>query len=257
MTENSEISTDVTASVAGAMAGILIGGPAGAVVGAIVAPVVADIGKRMLSPKEVTRVDCLQFLVAERVAENVSNDVALRSDLSSSQDIQRQMSELFEGFLLKARGMYEEKKLPLLANLCARSFFTNTPLENILRSLSITDRLSYRQLVILSLFNPFRIDPTTNTSDLTKYPLRSLQNQIGDEYSLGVVLDLWDLVQQGLLTQTASDHVTLEAVLVPGDIIPGRLELSYLGRLLHNLLMLSTVEELDKESVVSVLSKTL
>lgn len=254
---NAEVALDVGASVFGAALGATIGGPPGSIVGAIVAPVIADFGKRMLSPKEVSRVERLQSLVADSVAKSVANNAALRVDLTSSEDIQRQISQLFEGFLLKARGMYEEKKLPLLANLCARSFFTNTPLENVLRSLKLTEDLSYRQLIILSLYNPFRIDPSVNTSGLSQRSLRSVQNEIGDEYSLGVVLDLWDLVQQGILIQTSDDLVTPVAVIAPGDIIPGRLELGYPGRLLHNGLGLSSITGSEQKPIIAVLSRSL
>jgi hypothetical protein len=253
--EDKEVALDIGASTTGAIFGFTIGGPLGLVMGAIISPVIADFGKRVLSPNEVSRVERFQRIVADKVTENLAGGGVLRSDLDSSEDIKRQIIQLFEGFLLKARGMYEEKKIPFLANLCARSFFTNTPLENILGSLNLAEELSYRQLVIVSLFNPFRVDASTNTSGLSQHSLGSVSHLIGDEYSIGVALDLWDLVRKGVLMQTSLDLVTPEVVISPGNIIPGRLELGYPGRLLHNGLILRDIPQDDRAPIIAVLSQ--
>lgn len=253
--ENREVISDAGAAATGALVGLAIGGPPGSVVGAIAAPVIADFGRRMLSPKETSRVDEFEKLVADKVTYSLKHGSVLRSDLDSSEAIRARVSELFESFLLKARGTFEERKLPYLANLCARSFFTNTPIENMLIALEWAEKLSYRQYTMLSLFNPFRVNPKSNTSGLSQHSLQSVSRLIGDEYSQGIILELWDLVKSDLLMQMMEDLVTPVALVVPGSIIPGRLELGYTGRLLHIGMGLDDIPVVDRTPIIEALSK--
>lgn len=241
----------VVEPVIDAASGLVVAGsalinPVLGVASAVIAPIFQDLSKRMLSPKEISRIDKVKELTTLKIQEELDRGTPLRSDLQGS-GVEERIQELVEGTLLTARNSYEEKKLPLIANLCSRSLFTNTPIENMSQTLMIAERLSYRQLCIVSLYSKaeFGFSPT-----LLDEQARTKWNT--DEYWLGVYNDLLYLIEENILVQ-AKDNVK-HIVGTIGDIIPNLVRPTYLGSLLINGMLLDTIPTEDTQKVQEILS---
>lgn len=131
---------DFGGNAAIALAGVSTAGPPG-----LLASGLLIAGKRILTSvltqKEKDRTEKVYEMAVKQVLEKLEDGATPRKDLSKERYI-----ELTEGTLLKAKDSYEEKKLPLIANLLATTPFTNTPIENMNQTLIYAEQLSYRQL---------------------------------------------------------------------------------------------------------------
>lgn len=228
------------------VAGAAIINPVLGIASAVVAPVFQDLSKRMLSPKEISRIDKVKELTTLKIQEELGRGAGLRADLQKP-GVEDNLQELVEGSLLTARSAYEEKKLPLIANLCSRALFTNTPIENMSQTLIIAERLSYRQLCIVSLYSKaeFGFSP-----ELLSEQARTKWNT--DEYWLGVYNDLLYLLEENILVQAENNIKHIVGTI--GDIIPNLIRPTYLGSLLINGMLLDTIPEDDTRKLKEILS---
>jgi hypothetical protein len=240
-----DFANNATARIIGVAAGFATAGPLGAVVGLAVESVAEDVVKRFLSPKELTRIEKVLELAAIKHDEHIKKGLALRDDIDRDK-----YEEFFEGMLLKARESHEEKKIPLLANLFARVPFTNTPIENMMQTLIYAEQLSYRQLCILSViqFAVFR------SSLLSNSEYRDIRKQRPDEKTEGIFQDMFYMMRQGFIGQSRDEGRSLINITIPADIMPAYVVLLYPGMLLYNGLDLVSVEEVDRKSIIDVLT---
>lgn len=246
---------DIAGAATGAAIG-LVGGPggvvggaaAGAALGRVLGRVGAEIRKRRLGPREEVRVGAAAAFAGERIQERLSAGHTPRDDGFFDGGAQGESSsaeELLEGVLLKARDSYEERKTRHLGVLYGNLAFhpeISAGFANYL--VALLGSLTYRQLVVLAI-----------ASDVRKEHLRSADYR-GDDAALGklglegqgLLTEIFDLYQRGLLSDTAG-----EAWLSVPDVAPGRLRAQGAGHVLVQLAELATVDDDFRRSVEATL----
>lgn len=240
----SDLAIDTSTATIGAALG-LVGGPVGVIVGAAIGVATADLMKA-LSKREATRVSKVLELAAESVRQRIQEGASPRQVMD-----QREAESLVEGVLIKARQSYEEKKLPLLANLLATAPFTGTPIVNMIATVAIIERLSYRQLCIVSVipgYDPHRLQPLSS-STIGELFAKHRVGEVGE----GVLADLMDLIRQGLVAQVVGG--VIQDGLPPGQMRVNLLRLTYPARLVSNGARLqATIPEDDLAELRSILA---
>jgi hypothetical protein len=247
-------------AVAGSAIGFMTGGPPGAVAGAItgtLAPLAVntlrligiDVSNRLLSPREQTRIGAVLSLAAVGIQERLAAGHQIRDDVNTNR-----FGELLEGSLLAARNAYEEKKIPLLANLLESSVFPGFHMSDLLAALIMSERLSYRQLLTLAV-----IGQNCESGGFDNlYSLRTERVPrivvIGiSESERGIMSELLYLYQVGLLAQKFEHGDRTGIIRSVQDIIPADLFLSYLGLVLYRGLKLDLVAREEIREIVSIL----
>lgn len=211
---------------------MVFGGPVGAVIGAATGPIVEDVLSRLLSKKEKQRIEKVAEYAVKKINEQLQIGI---SPIKNPND--PSYKELFEGTLLAARDSFEDKKIPLLANLVATAPFTSTPTDNLVQTLKTAESLSYRQLCILSV-----LGKSQNGKGLSDISFREKYPKTTKESIEGTLFDVYSLIGLGLIAQMQSEN-NIEGLLVIGDIIPNKLRLFYPGRLLFNGLQLDAISD--------------
>lgn len=242
-----DVAIDTGASVVGAGVGLLILGPPGAFTGAATAPILADVLKRFLSKKEKTRIQKVAE-IANKLIQKKINKGAKPTDNAKNPKV----GELFEGTLLAAKDSYEEKKIPLFANLFATAPFTNTPINNMVQTLIMAEQLSYRELCIVSVIG---WNEWNKLSKLTDKPLYSIKDrELPDENTQGIYEDINHLLVLGIIGQVFDKKAGVVAVASGSQFIaPANLILLYPGKLLFNGMQLDFVDKKDFTDIVDVL----
>ncbi len=208
-TELVQSGAEIAGSITGAAIG-LMGGPAGALGGAALGVVVgralskvgADIQRRLLGPREQTRIGAALAFATTRIANRVAAGHILRQDqfFTTEGDIQDNRppaEELLEGILLKARDAYEEKKVPLIGSLFANVGF-HPEISPIYAGylIKLAGELSYNQLVALAVGrdvgNKSRLRNQDYRSDPAGVEALGLNGQ-------GLLTEIYDLYQRGLV----------------------------------------------------------
>lgn len=243
-----DIVGDLAPSVGLAVAGAAIGGIPGAIVGGLsglVAPVLKDVLARSLSIQEKERIELVAKLAQNKIQEQLDKGLKPRKDFD-----RQKAGELFEGVLLKAKDMYEAKKLPFIANLFARAPFTNTPIENMNQTLIHAEQLSYRQLCVLSIIGLNEWDKKLSLSDK---PFMHEKKKMYEEKAEGIYQDILSMIQLGLIGQITPNTKAVQYINTVGYIVPKELVLFYPGRLLFNGLQLDYIDEADRELIIDSL----
>lgn len=195
-----EVGSNAVGGAVGAVAGSLLGGPVGAAVGGywgtVFTPVITNLAKRLLSPQELERMELVQKLGKKKFEENIDKGCKVREDLSKEK-----LTQLAEGILLTSRDAYEEKKIPLLANLVATAPFTSTPIENMTQTLHEAERLSYRQLCLLAIIDRNEYGEGIGLSNL---PFIKEKNKHHNEYVEGIYQDLNLMIVDGIIALISS-----------------------------------------------------
>lgn len=203
--------TEITGSSGGAVVGFflggLIGGPGGAAGGAalgtLTQKILVDLANKVLSQREKVRVGAVAFFAIQKITERLENNDSLRNDsfFQSETGAQSNGEQLFEGVLLKARNEYQEKKIRYFGFFYANLAFA----ENIAPAtanclLKIMERLTYRQMVLLSLIKregPIDMEALRRFKhrdpDLEALKREEMDLHSSDLGSLGLVLgnDAW------------------------------------------------------------------
>lgn len=206
-TELVQSGAEIAGSVVGAAVG-LIGGPAaalggaamGATVGRVLSRVGADIQRRLLGPREQTRIGAALAFATNRISEQVQAGRLLRQDhffQAQNQNERPAAEELLEGILLKARDAYEEKKIPLMGNLYANiAFHPEVSPLYAGHLIKLAGELSYNQLVALAvgrdMANKSRLRDRDYRSDTNAVEALGLNGQ-------GLITEIYDLYQRGLV----------------------------------------------------------
>lgn len=244
--ELAELSIDAGSGLVGVVAGLTIAGPPGAILGAIVTPVAGRLLKRILTKREKSRIQKTIELSSQKFEENIKKGAGLRKDLNVLQ-----FQQLTEGILLKAKDTYEEKKIPLIANLLANAPFTSTPLDNLNQSLIYAEQLSYRQLCLIAIIGTGWGEKV----GLTDKPLIKQDKKMQlDETVEGVYSDLNHLLVLGILGQVFSKEAGPAIASGMYLISPANLELLYPGRLLYNGMLLGAMDLSELNSFIKILS---
>ena len=152
---------NVTSAAVGALLGdplaaAAVGGATGTVFSTTLAKVGAEIEQRLLSPRETARVGAVLALGAAAVRERLDQGEQLRADgfFDSGNDGRSSADEVIESVLLRSQREPEEKKLPYMAHLLASVAFDDQIGVEMTHQLSkVAERLTYRQLCILTLVN--------------------------------------------------------------------------------------------------------
>ncbi|MDH5533333.1 MAG: hypothetical protein OEX81_02815 [Candidatus Pacebacteria bacterium] len=243
-----DLGVETGVGLAGAGAGFAIAGPIGALLGPAISPVVSDFLKRALTKREKDKIEKVAIMAIQSINEKISKGSKPKFDTKKKKD---KAKELFEGVLLNARDTYEEKKLPLIANIFAVAPFTNSPVENLIQALSIAERLTYRQLCILTIVgnNGYANSPILSDKQFKEQHV----DKAHDEFRDGIYYDILLMINQGILVQMESDFSHISGMVVIADIIPQRLRLYALGRLMFNAMMLDSIEEKDLTEIREIL----
>ncbi len=251
--ENTSIETATSAggAVFGMIVGNAIGGPEGVLLGGywgtVVTPIITSLAKTYLLPRELKRMELVYNLGKEKYNKLLKQGAKHRKDILLEQSIC-----LTEGILLKSKDSYEEKKIPLLANLVAHSPFTNTPIDNMLQTLHEADRLSYRQLCLLSIIDSNGYGKDRIKLKLSKSPFIEEKNKHLNELALGVYQDLNLMIVDGII-MIANENSNAMMAAGTQYIVPYNLRLLYPGTLLVNGLELSSIPDCDINPLIKIL----
>jgi hypothetical protein len=204
-------SADVAGNMIGVAAGALCEPPTGAIVGAMVGPTIshvlqkigAELSERRLGKREEKRVGTVFVHAIRKVDINLRTGKRIRRDgfFDEQPDGRSAADEIVEGVLTVSQREYEERKIPLYADLLANLAFTtqyDRPYCNLL--IRIAEQLSYRQLCLLALV-------TNNTSALEFRSLRKHERELSDS-QLAVLQELLVLHIRGVINDN-SDTVWL------------------------------------------------
>lgn len=222
------------AAVGGAV-GFVTGGPGGAALGgalgAALAHGVEETAERVLSRREKIRVGAAASYAIDFVRDRLLAGDLPREDgfFDNFEFGTSPAAEIFDGVLSKAKGDYEERKARFYGK-----FFSNVAFDSSCsRSeanyfLHLLDRLTYSQLVIVSLF--------AGSSRFSQLPDHSYENKNMNPELSQTLLATFELSQLGLVKLWISgrDDVA-EALLDLGDIRPRDMRLSLSGKRLHEL----------------------
>jgi hypothetical protein len=190
-----------TLSVAAAVTGAAIGGAPGALAGKAIDIVGGEVLDRALAREERRRTEGLFKAAKARLEERLARGERLRDDdfFTTPPSLARRMSspwgaprppahEIFEAVLLCAGRTYEESKLPHLAELpIALAFDPEVSPSYAHYLVRIADRLSYRQLLLLQIFNGDSLEPGLTDGD------------VRPDSRTGVGMEMEELARAGLL----------------------------------------------------------
>ena len=239
----------------GMAVGNAVGGSVGAAVGgywgAVVTPVMASLAKSLLIPRQLERMERVHELGKQKYKAALEKGSRPRAGISFEEYVQ-----FTEGILLTSKDTYEEKKIPLLANLVAHTPFTNTPIDNMLQTLHEAERLSYRQLCLLSVIDHNDYERDREQLALSKVPFRNEKDKHLNELAEGVYQDLNLMVVDGIIAMVASEEAGAMMASGAQFITPYDLRLLYPGRLLVNGLELAGISKDETLPLIDVLRST-
>jgi hypothetical protein len=243
----------------GGISGTMIAGPIGGMLGVnistgitstisdVLSPVVSEIGEMALTKNQKSRVDIALKSAVNQIRQKLKSGQIPKEQFNSEQG-----KQLLEGVLLKAKDTYEEKKIVMMSNLLASAPFTNTPIENSLRSLYYIDFLTYRQLVIIGIIGSNQYGPRKQLS-LSGKDFGELARGKLDEQERGIHSDTHFLYRLGILIHLDPTSQGLFPIFSMANIIPNKLRLSYEGILLYNGCSLGsglTLDEVERSRVL-------
>lgn len=246
-----DLGSNMTGSVAGTIVGLLVAGPPGAIVGAVLGPGITtaikkigdEISTRILGPREKVRIGATIVYAVQKIDENKKNGKKIRDDdfFRSNDDDRSSAEEITEGILLNAQREYQEKKLRFHGNLLANiAFHPEITKEEANYMIRLAERLSYRQLCIISLFGH------SEKYHLRDKSWRGSREDISSEKA-ALLQEIFELYSQGLLNGGG------EALLGVGDIIPNKMKIQGITADLHNLMELWSISSKDIEDLSKLL----
>ena len=255
--------TDITGASAGAAIGFLTGGPAGAALGGVLGVTIhrglSDITDRVLSNREKMRVSITATFALTKIKSYLDSGREQRRDgfFEEKQTGRSDAEEVFEGVLLKAKNMHEEKKAKILGNIFANiAFLPGFSVGEANHLLQIAENLTYREMCILALIK--RKDEVNG--------IRLKRDRYGEEHAIGDVITLdfstekasvlqqaYELYNRGLaICASAKADITMLATAY--DIIPDELVLTIMGIKFYDIMELDDIPEEDAREVARYLS---
>lgn len=259
-----KVGAEIGGSASGAALGFIINGPAGALAGSASSPILislfkkvgSEITERILGHREQVRIGAAYVIALERIAERINQGDEPRSDGFFDADVGQRSAaeEILEGILLAAQREHEEKKVKFYGRLLANLAFevgVDRGYANFL--LGFAQRMSYRQLCIISIFgrkdempkkprpeepayikselsiNSFRLNPQLSNDNLLRVPL---EMAIPD-----LALEIIELKNYGIFEKPLLDPE------ISGSY--SQLDLSEIGKILFNLMDLKSISMID------------
>lgn len=255
--------TDMTGAATGAAIGFLTGGPAGAALGGVLGATIrrglSDITDRVLSNREKMRVGATATFALTKIKSYLDSGRERRGDGFFEEKLtgRSDAEEVFEGVLLKARNMHEEKKAKILGNIFANiAFLPGFSVGEANHLLQIAEDLTYREMCILALIK--KKDEVNG--------IRLKGDRYGEEHAVGDVITLdfstekasvfqqaYELCNRGLaICASAKADITMLGTAY--DIIPDELVLTIMGTKFYEIMELDDIPEEDVREVTKHLS---
>jgi hypothetical protein len=256
-------------ALVGALTGVAVGASgqlqaeiAGAVTAVVVGESLRTIGDQLersvLSPREQERVGAAMLFAARRIRERQDAGDEPRDDGFFDEDIRGRSAsdEFLEGVLRRAADAYEERKVPFLGSLFANLVFAkDVPVPEAHYFLRVADRLTFRQLSFLGLF---QLPAYERDIDLIARALTELRGIDLSGISRGAEVELTGLANEGLFGIRQEDGRVVHPV---GTFASGltsdsveRLGLSPSGEALASLLSLDRLLTEDAEAALAELA---
>ena len=164
ITEIIETGSDLTGSISGSIIGALVAGLPEAIAGGAAGPIITrafksvglEIKKRILGDREKVRIGAAYTFALSKINENLNKGQKLRNDgyFEATNNKRPTSEEILEGALILSQKEHEELKVKFYGYLIANISFDpkiDRPYANLL--LRISEKLSYRQLCLIELFN--------------------------------------------------------------------------------------------------------
>jgi hypothetical protein len=168
--------------------------------------VVADYAERQLSLRERTRIGAAFAFAFDRVRIYLEQGRKPRTDAAfnlSSDDHRSEAASLLEGVVQVCRGEHQERKCRHLAAVFANTAFSDTPPATAMFVLELGERLTYRQMALLSLMGRTREFQLGALSEFTRGDgngdpvLRFEFQELGNRYHLTEQFDNPELTRLG------------------------------------------------------------
>ncbi|MEO6859476.1 MAG: hypothetical protein ABI323_12970 [Solirubrobacteraceae bacterium] len=195
-------------------------------------------------------------VIAEDVQQEQCREKKPRDDgFFDQRGLRRPASEdLLEGVLRQAGATYEEGKVPLLAHLYAGVAYSDISAPDAQYLLRLGDRLTYRQLVAVATL-------ADEENSHTLLQAAAARDEGQTRPTPGVSLELDDLADRGVIgvQVSGSDQIARPNELY-GSAGPasahgfGALRLTLVGRRLHDLMQLATIDRAEKDFWLSELA---
>ena len=245
--------SEITGNVAGATIGLLAAGPIGAVPGAASGPVVGrvinkictEIYDRQISKRQISRAGATAGFAILQIKERLDAGDEIRNDGFFDEKAPRSSAEeILEGVIIKSHNEHEEKKAKYYANIFVTAAFDTrfTP-ESLNHFLSVSERMTYRQLCELQTFS----DPRQFRLYDGTYDSRYLQNASFEK--MAVLHEMYDLYQLRLLKCQAPGDGQPDDYMSFDQVRPAWMFLNDLGENLRHLMQLQTMPHQDLETV--------
>lgn len=273
ITELIETGAELSGVVGASLLGAIVAGPFGAIIGGASGMLIKksfetvgfELKSRILGKREEVRIGAAFTYGMAKIKERIDKGESVREDSFFLPYNERRPAsdELLEGVLLSAQREYEELKVKYYGYLMANIAFS----PDIGRSrasflIRIVERLSYRQLCLIELFNDTnkynlyvkkKNNPPNYEGDLlNRRMFLPEENQFATYLRLSLPLnkstaDLYieikELIQYGFLkADTESYNLTYDTV-----------ELTFEGKRIRNLLGLDELETANIEEIASQL----
>lgn len=199
----------ITGSAIGGAMGFYLAGPIGAAtagaIGSASGSLLADIATRVLSRREKVRIGAVAEYAFAQINQNMESGLNPRHDefMMSLAGDRSPCEEIFEGVLLKAQREHEEKKLRYLGQFYANVAFDRyCSVEQANYLLSLLNRLTYQQLVMIRTFRPLDLHEVRVTrmpgEDLEDWERELISRREEEQHAL----------REGLLPRMLSGGIT-------------------------------------------------
>lgn len=239
--------TGVTSSAVG----LLVGGPAAAAIGGAAGvalkialrKVGSEIERRLLSPRERTRIGAVFTLAAAQIRERIEQGETPRTDgfFDLNHSGRSDAEEVAESVLLKSQREPEEKKLPYMAHLLANMSFEVTISPEMAHQITKAgEQLTYRQLCLLKL-----------AVNKHAYGLRRADYRGQEGFSKELYQVLYECFD---LYRGAYVNFGGEVAFGPTDVKPGEMTVQGIGADIFNLMGLSLIPSEDLKPIAIQLS---
>jgi hypothetical protein len=256
-TELIELGSELSGIAAATAVGGLVGGPIGAAAGALGAPVLkqalrstlTELASRHLGNREKSRVGAVVGVAVETVDRNLRDGKSPRSDWWGAAANSQGARELIEGVLVAAQREHEESEIRLMGKLLGNLLFeTRIDRDYANQLIRMAERLSYRQIVLLALFD-------IRVRDAKGLHVGPIDLQGGKTPTMSVLHDILELYRSTMLQQVSEDHPGTTILLDLTAIDPSKVQVVLgPGGWLHDLMeMPGSVFSLDVERVASLL----
>ena len=247
---------EIGADALGELVGAAVGGPVGAVGGAILGNAVShalisvkeELLGRLLSSKERQRIVTVADMTKSVIERNLGQGKIPRDDgfFEGSVNERSSAEEIFEGTLITAQREYEERKLPLLANLNANIAFDESIAPGIAnRLIKLAAELTYQEILVLRILGLLegleRMGLYPGDGGIRK---KKAYESVSGIANIAVASDIFSLYRRSLVYSKS-------AILDAAGINPSELQIAGYGALLFNLMELGNM--LYKESDAAII----